>query len=299
MRKTVISLVLLAVGVIAGCTSLGDHVLTVWPLSGHPPLDVVVTLSGPDGTTYLIEIGIIDGDEFIVQRSFADGGQNRMTITLYELPCDIRITPDRGVGETFRVGLTNEAPEFCGWPRVNGIDPFYNALTLHELNRYLFDFNFYDTGPMYPGDPGKQYGVVDPEGDDWSIVNVEIFWYGAGFDAGRKVSVYTPPVIADSGSVDFGTGLSQYHATISLNYRSIIDNAFIVYPPYLGNTKNKSGRLECYAPEWTYWWDSCSNKTIPASQPAPLTIFVEIEDEYGAHSEKTFEFVMDATGCAP
>lgn len=287
MKRLILAAMLVGVFALIGCTLPGGQlVATINPMSGHPLLEVVLTF-GISGVTYLVEIGTLNG-VFDVRRSFHTS-EGQVEFTLYELPSDVRVTNEAGASQVLHVALENQPP-VIHWPLVNGNPAWYDAYCLRELDRYFFDFTPRQSTPCWPGDPVELYGIHDPEGDECRITNVTVLWYGDGFPNGREVTVYTPPHTP-----------GVYHAVWRRGSRShadIVENAFILYPSFLGELVQTPSRMTCPQDEWTYFWDSCAAKTMPSSQPKPLVVKVEGEDKHGAHVEETFEFVMDATGCA-
>jgi len=288
MRKLILPLVLIvSVVALSGCLLWQKPFdVVVEPMSGHPPLEVTIAMRG--GTTYLIEVGLVTGNAFDVLWSFQTA-KTEERIILRTIPADIRVTDEAGNSGTFHITLSNSPPVFVGWPRVNGRDPNYNGRYLVDLQRYFFDFNYHEVPGLWPGDPGQRFGVMDPDGDEWRITDVEVLWYGDGFPNGREVTVYAPPYIP-----------GVYHATRHASSRSqsdVVENAFVLYPPYQGRYIQTQSMTTCYAPEWTYLWYPCENKPIPASGPAPLRMTVTVQDEFGAQAERTYEFTLNATGC--
>lgn len=255
--------------------------VVVTPPSGHPPFEIEIRATDMGGGTYTFELP---------GRSVQQPGSSLQT-TVWAWPWEVRVVWTDGYEShvaTAAVALENEPP-VIHWPRVNGIDPSYNAWILPELERAVFDFNPFETTPLWPGDQVYRFGVFDPEGDEWKITKVEVLWYGAGFVDGREVTVYVPP---------FQPGV--YHTTWFIGRGEILPNSFILYPPYKARWDARAERWTCPTPEKGYrpLRVQCNEGTnIPISPSAPLTILIEVEDEYGAHSERMFDFVMDGTGC--
>ena len=259
----------------------GGFIVTLTPDKGHPPFNVTITVTNMGGGTYTYEMT----GKVTVQAT-----ESIHSTVVGTWPWQCTVTWEDGLGG-FRdavaaIDLENTAP-IIYWPRVNGIDPSYNAWILPELERAVFDFNPFETTALWPGDQVYRFGVFDPEGDEWKITNVEVLWYGKPFPNGREVTVYAPP---------YQPGV--YHTTRFVGRGAILPNSFLLYPPYKAEWDAKSERWTCPVPERTYAWNHCLELNIRTSPSAPLAILVEVEDiPYGAHSERLFEWVMDATGC--
>lgn len=260
-----------------------DFKVTLSPSSGHPPFTVKIQATDMGGGTYTYKA---------TGKDTVQSPENVCSMIVSTWPWSCRVIWEDGLGgfeeAEAAVALVNTAP-IINWPRVDGIDPHYNACILHERDRYIFDLNFYQTEPLWPGDQVQRFGILDPEGDSWKIVKVEVLWYGKGFPGGRDVTVYTPPY--ESG---------VYHSTRYIGRSEILPNSFILYPPYKAWWDDEAEQWTCPTPEWTYRLirTQCGEEYhIPTSPSALLTILIGVEDMYGAYSERLFDFTMDATGC--
>ena len=262
----------------------GDFAVVLDPDSGHPPFRVKITATDMEAGTYTYEA---------TGKATVQSTENTLGMIVQTWPWVCTVTWTDGLGrvevQTASIALENSAP-VIDWPRVNGIDPSYNANILRELERTVFDWNFFQETPLWPGDQVQRFGIHDPDGadDEPRITNVVVLWYGDGFPGGREVTVYVPP---------FEEGV--YHTTRFIGRGEIVPNSFILYPPYMARWDKKAGRWTCPTPEWSYR-PLCQHEklNIPTSPSVPLTVFVEVEDKYGARSSRLFDFTMDATGCA-
>jgi len=260
-----------------------DFKVTLSPDKGHPPFTVEIQATDMGGGTYTYKATGKD----TVQTT-----EHALSTVVSTWPFKATVTWVDGLGgfeeAEAAVDLVNTAP-VINWPRVNGIDPNYNSCILSERSRCVFDLNYYETEPLWPGDQIQRFGILDPEGDDWKIVKVEALWYGKGFPGGREVTVYAPP---------YEPGV--YHTTRYIGRSVILPNSFILYPPYKAWWDEEAEQWTCPTPEWTYRpiREQCDESFhIPTSPSAPLTVLIGGEDMYGAYSERLFDFVMDATGC--
>jgi hypothetical protein len=268
-----------------------DFKVTLSPPSGHPrvdsPFTVEIQATDMGGGTYTYKG---TGKDTVSIPWDRGGDRYSMVVSTWPWKCEVTWTDGLGGFEEAEeaIALVNTAP-VINWPRVDGIDPHYNGCILHEVVRYIFDLNFYQTEALWPGDQVQRFGIFDPEGDDWKIVKVEVLWYGRGFPSGREVTVYTPP---------YEPGV--YHTTRYIGRSEILPNSFILYPPYKARWDEEAERWTCPTAEWTYrplraWCNE--GLDTPTSPSAPLTVLIGAEDEYGAYSERLFDFTMDATGC--
>jgi len=253
------------------------------PPSGHPPFTVEIKVPDMGGGTYTYKA---TGKDTVQTTEHTLS----MVVSTWPWKCEVTWTDGLGGFEEAEaaVALVNTAP-IIYWPRVNGIDPNYNGCILSERSRCVFDLNYYETEALWPGDQVQRFGILDPEGDDWKIVKVEVLWYGKGFPGGREVTVYTPPYEPD-----------VYHTTRYIGRSAVLPNSFILYPPYKAWWDEEAERWTCPTPEWTYRpiREQCGEGFhIPTSPSALLTVLIGVEDKYGAYSERLFDFVMDATGC--
>lgn len=253
------------------------------PDSGHPPFTVKIQATDMGRGTYTYKATGKDTIQSI---------ENVCSMIVSTWPWKCEVTWENGLGgfeeAEAAVALVNTAP-VIGWPRVDGIDPWYNGCILHEADRYIFDLNFYQTEALWLGDQVQRFGVFDPEGDDWKIVKVEVLWYGKGFPGGREVTVYTPP---------YEAGI--YHSTRYIGRSEILPNSFILYPPYKARWDEEAEQWTCLAAEKGYLplRAGCGEGlNTPVSPSALLTVLIGIEDVLGAYSERIFDFAMGATGC--
>ena len=215
--------------------------------------------------------------------------ENEATKTFTQFPCYVKVTwqgdnqTEQASSQVLRI--TSALP-IIHWPRVNGVSPHYNGLWIQVLARSLFDFNFYQAEPHFPGDIQQKFGIEVPEGMGYRITDVVVTWID---DEGieRDVSVYVPPYVP-----------GVYHASITPGSRNVVENAFVLYPPYLGKYHKKSGMMQCPMIEWTYYWNPCSNIKLPYSQPGKLIVHIEVMTDGCALATRDFEFLLGATGCA-
>lgn len=259
----------------------GDFAVTIDPASGHPPLRVIVSATNMGSGTYTYEA---------TGKSTVQSTENTLSMIVGTWPWVCAVTWEDGLGgfevQSASLALENTAPTIY-WPRVNGRDPQYDNYVLHEVERTVFDFNFFETTSFWPGDIARRFGVLDSEGDEWKIINVEVFWHGKGFPGGRVVTVYTPP---------YEPGV--YHTTREIGRGEILPNSFLLYPPYKAKWDALAEQWTCITPERGYR-PLCLKEGvgIPTSPTALLTVWVQVEDKLGARSERTFDFSLSATGC--
>lgn len=261
-----------------------DFKVILSPSSVHPPDTVEIKVPDMGGGTYTYKA---------TSKDTVQSTEHTLSMIVSTWPWKCEVTWTDGLGgfkeAEAAVDLVNTAP-VINWPRVDGIDPHYNGCILHEVVRYIFDLNFHQTEALWPGDQVQQFGILDPEGDDWKIVKVEVLWYGRGFPGGREVTVYTPP---------YEPGV--YHTTRYIGRSEILPNSFILYPPYKAWWDEEAERWTCPTPEWTYrpLRVQCGEGLdTPTSPSASLTVLIGAEDRYGAYSERLFDFTMGATGCS-
>jgi len=323
MNKWVFILALFILAIpLSGCFNPGivaPFLVEVSPPSGVAPIHATITAT-PKGTgIYYFEVFVCDAcvaeneperlnvkgcicnpDEPITDENPCQNPRlvmawsqtsNKATKTFTEFPCYVTVTwqgGDETEQATSSVIRITSTPPIIHWPRVNGIDPHYNGLWLQVLARSLFDFNFYQADPNFAGDVQPKFGIEVPAGTGYTITSVTATWIDDG-DVERDVTVYVPPYLP-----------GVYHASKTLGSRDVIENAFVLYPPYLGTFHAKSGMVRCPTPEWTYYFAHCEKETIdlPNSQPGLLILHVEVRTDGCAVATRDFEFRVGATGCS-
>jgi hypothetical protein len=236
--------------------------VTVSPESGHPPFAVTITATDMGEGTYTFELP----DETIKQSG------NLLTATVDRDPWTATVRWSSGTGirhlVTIEVDIDNDPPDITA-PRLA---PYPDWL-LHPRERTLLDFNDYP-GSMY----GPRTGIMDPDGDAWHIVEIQVLCetkYMAD-------SIFCPP---------YRPGI--FHATFQGH---LIDNACIVYPTYTGRIDEKTGLPFPPMVEEGYPYNfRTDNNLTPGEMPAQTaTIIVTAEDEWGARARKSFEIQVAA-----
>ena len=165
LKRAVTMIVIFAVTLLTGCTLFTgtDGILTLdVPESGYPPFEGTLTAGGVLNGTYTFEV---EG------RTYTQP-QNVLTVTIYSLPCDVKVTwigSDIPQEVTKTIGLENGGPSI-GRPVLNAIT---NLWTIHPRSRYIVTFP----------------DAHDPQGGDVTLINATVFHTGQQ----SENTVFCPP----------------------------------------------------------------------------------------------------------
>lgn len=316
---------LLSLACIYGCfgPTVGPFDVIVTPDSGHPPFKVTITVPDQGGGTYTYEA---------TGCAAVQSTERMYSVVIYEWPWQCRVTWTDGLGDFLEdvvmVGLDNVGPTIHR-PLIDGkTDLWFGA----PLERELIDCNYHAEEPLYPGYQSVVTGIIDPEGDDWTLIGIEV-----------KCDLLSEPDTLFFPPYRPG----KFHA-------DGIDNAAIWYPAYISpdravgiesewrdGKKYKVGNevycgnygYECIKghnaglwnkpreganwqkcwesigsrwdiglpyppyPEYGYPFDACMDNDVPFMPGQEATITITAEDQFGAATTETFRIPIGAAGC--
>jgi len=270
MKRAIASMIILAVGVLSGCTLFTQDVGTLTlnvPESGYPPFEATLTAGGVIGGQYTFEV---EG------KTYTQG--NALTVTIEHLPCDVTVTWDGGgIPQTVTktIYLKNTGP-VIGLPVLNGIPGLW---TIHPKTRNIVTFPY----------------ASDNEGGPVTLVDVTV--YHAGQQAYQAVFCppYTGPPAIDQMLYRVNTGQGDifnafvFHSIWEEFLSTCADGTILpIPPPSKPEDGYPGGRGATCPPLWPRNEVSSGMTIITAT----------FEDEMGARTTESFEIpTMYYPGC--
>jgi len=302
MKLKLILALCLAV-ILGGCTHLNEPALVVTAdkIAAHPPATITIRADLLPGWSFAFDTDV---------RTFRNG-TNEVEITFYELPAVVTVTATKAGeidhGEIF-IDLINEPvnmddrPFVASYGHVQGsmlpdsfkmaLSPFESVISAkhqspsgdHFLSPLSYEVFLCerDAGePFWPGDIPLDWGFYDPDGDEWSIVEVVAWYAEAGENDADAVFASVP--YSGEGIYEF-----KKHANAFLiipSWPQIIDTETHLYKAPVGGVPGYPSVSHCY---------SCSAPDYPTQD---YFVRITTEDSLGARNTKTFVYRLLPTGC--
>lgn len=316
---------LLALVILNGCFAppQGPFDVMVTPDKVHPPCKVTITAPNMGGGTYSFES---------TGCAAVQSTERTHSVVIYEWPWSCRVTWMDGLGgfleDVVTVGLDNVGPTILR-PLLDGkTDLWFGA----PLERVLIDCNYHAEEPLYPGYQSVVTGIIDPEGDDCTLIGLEIkcdlldepdtlffppyrpgefhadgidnaaIWYPAYISPDLATDVedeWERETVYDEGDkVQHGKYIYQCTKghTATANKEPFKGKKWHNFWKSLGGNVDVGLPYPPY-PEYGYPFDACMDNDIPFMPGQMATITITAEDQFGAATTETFRIPIGAAGC--
>jgi hypothetical protein len=266
LKRTMLLCMILAVGVLTGCTLFTGDVGTLTlsaPEFGYPPFEATLTAGGVVGGQYTFDVG---GE--------TRTGGNTLKVVIHELPCEVTVTWEGdGIPQTVTktIYLKNTGL-VIGCPVLNAIVDLW---TIHPRVRYTVTFP--DT--------------YDREGGPVTLVDVTVYNTGQQ----RENTVFCPPY---TGACPPKPEL--YRVSTG---QGDIENAFVFYSIWKGPIEGNSGLPYSPPSQQEAGYPGAPALCGPVwprdDVPSGMTIITPtFEDEMGARTTESWEIpTMYYPGC--
>jgi len=296
--KLKLLILLCCLTILGGCSFLDDPVdlfVTADKLAAHPPATITIRADLGTGWHFVFKTDV---------RTF-EPGTNEQAITFYVLPAVVTVTASKA-GEVDRTGdifidLINspvnmdDRPFVASYGHVQGgtlpnafkslLSPSHASPSgdhfLSPLSYEVFLCERDEGEAFWPGDIPLDWGFYDPDGDEWSIVDV-VAWYA---EAGEN------DADAVFASVPYrGEGFYEFKGH---------DNAFLIIPswPQIISTENHLYLAPVGGVPGYLSVSHCYECSAPKYPEQDYFVRITTEDSLGARNTKTFLYRLLPTGC--